>query len=93
MKTVGLRTTAIRALILLFLSGFTLAQTSRPALRVRVVDQQKAVIERAAVVLVDVDGNKITANQADPGYYEFGSLNPGIYTLQVTSPDSGAIRT
>ncbi len=84
MNTVGLRTTIVCALML-FLSGFSLAQTSATALRVRVVDQQKAVIEKASAVLVDADGNQITGNPADPGYYEFNAVKPGVYTLQVAA--------
>jgi len=74
---------------MLFLSGFSLAQTSGPSLRVRVVDQQKAVIERAGAALVDADGNQIAAKPADPGYYEFRDVKPGIYTLSVTAPGFG----
>ncbi len=86
---VGFRTTIVCALMLL-LSGLGLAQTRGPAFRVRIVDQQKGVIEKATAVLVDADGNQIAANSADPGYYEFSAVKPGVYTLQVTALGFGS---
>jgi hypothetical protein len=75
---------AIVSGLMLLLSGLALAQPSPPVLRIRVVDQQNAVIEKATAVLVDADGNEITAKPGEPGYYVFDSVKPGVYTLQVT---------
>jgi len=74
------------ALLLLALSGSMLAQEFRGSITGKVVDQAGAVVVGARVTVKNIETNvTATATTNEDGSYNFPLLQPGRYTLTVTS--------
>jgi hypothetical protein len=74
----------------LFLLTFSLSALARPAyaqgaieLRGTVIDETRAFISAAPVVLDDGQGHKYTTQTDERGRYHFTAIHPGLYTLSV----------
>lgn len=60
--------------------------SSEASLRGQVVDQSGAVVEKATVTLTTRCGVVATTTTAENGFYFFGALAPGQYTLHAAAP-------
>jgi hypothetical protein len=79
-----------RLLFVVLLSTLTFGQvkeSAKAALTGTVTDQTQAVVAGAHVVLTRASGEKREATANEKGVYSFVELDPGSYTLEVTSPN------
>jgi hypothetical protein len=69
-------------------SSLVFAQTQAPSgsLRGQVTDQSGAVVTKADVALTPASGTPLSTQTDAQGMYEFKSLAPGEYTLDVVAP-------
>ncbi|HEY3454429.1 MAG TPA: TonB-dependent receptor [Bryobacteraceae bacterium] len=70
--------------VVLFVPAVASAQTA--SLRGQVVDQSGAVVPKAAVTLTAESGLVRKTATAENGFYSFGGLAPGRYTVQAAAP-------
>jgi hypothetical protein len=73
------------AAFVLFLAAFASAQ-STGTVTGTVTDQSGAVVSKAKVALHNEGtGDDRTTNSNDSGYFSFGTVNPGTYTIKVSA--------
>ena len=79
-----LRYFLLNVYVVLFVPAVASAQTT--SLRGQVVDQSGAVVPKAAVTLTAASGLVRKTATAENGFYSFGGLTPGQYTVRAEAP-------